>query len=446
MRLVVPPGAAQTEALQKAIDDCYLSGGGEVCLAAGEHHTGGLRLRSRVTLHLLSGAKLIGSRDPEDYFAYRRDAIEPLEKEEISDIPWSRQSADQDPSCSILRIPGSRWNNALIRLLHARDAAIVGDEGSVIDGMDPYDEAGEENYRGPHGIDAHDCENIRFSGYTIQNTGNWAHAVFHSRNLVFENITVLAGHDGIHVTSCANIQIDRCNFYTGDDCIAGFANQNVTVQGCEINTACSAFRFGGTNVFVEDCHIFGPARHVFRGSLTKEEKIAGAHPAKDGKHRFNMLSVFTYYADFSFPIPLEPRNIVFSRCRVENADRFLHFNYSGNELWQKNRPLSEICFQKIDAQGITMPLTAYGDEQNPVRIAIRDSRIAFAPEADVPLMHLANCERVELVNLTILRNGASPWILAWGDAVTLETKNIHGPGVERLCITKAQEPFSCRAI
>ena len=48
----------QTRAIQSAIDDCFLSGGGEVVIPEGVWRTGGIRLRSNVTLHLLSGAVL----------------------------------------------------------------------------------------------------------------------------------------------------------------------------------------------------------------------------------------------------------------------------------------------------------------------------------------------------------------------------------------------------
>ena len=69
----------QTAAFQKAIDHCFLSGGGEVTAPEGEYVIAGLRLRSNTTLHLLKGAKLIGTRDPEDYLCYRFDTVEPFD-------------------------------------------------------------------------------------------------------------------------------------------------------------------------------------------------------------------------------------------------------------------------------------------------------------------------------------------------------------------------------
>ena len=72
------PGAQglQTEAIQKAIDARFLAGGGEVTIPAGDYRTGGLRLRSNMTLHLLADAHLFGSRDPEDYMAFLKRPAE----------------------------------------------------------------------------------------------------------------------------------------------------------------------------------------------------------------------------------------------------------------------------------------------------------------------------------------------------------------------------------
>ena len=70
--------ALQTDFIQSAIDECFRNGGGEVVIPRGDFRTGDIRLRSHVTLKLLSGAKLIGSRDPEEYFHYLNDKLEPL--------------------------------------------------------------------------------------------------------------------------------------------------------------------------------------------------------------------------------------------------------------------------------------------------------------------------------------------------------------------------------
>ena len=74
-----------------------------------------------------------------------------------------------------------------------------------------------------------------------------------------ENVTVLAGHDGFDIRTCDDVTMKDCVFRTGDDCIAGFDNQNVTVRNCILDSACSLFRFGGTDVLLENCTGGAPA-------------------------------------------------------------------------------------------------------------------------------------------------------------------------------------------
>ena len=167
------------------------------------------------------------------------------------------------PRCTCARAPSSkraasRWNNAIIRLYRAHDAKIIGEPGSVIDGRDSYDPLGEEGFRGVHGIAAHDCDNLELRGYEIRNTGNWAHSFWRCRDVAFSGLTILGGHDGIHFCSCDRVAIDHSTMKTGDDCVAGFDNEDVTVRDCDFNTACSAFRFGGRRVLVERCRAHGP--------------------------------------------------------------------------------------------------------------------------------------------------------------------------------------------
>ena len=57
-----------TQSLQQAIDACRRAGGGMVRFPGGTYLSGGLRMRSGVTLELVEGATLLGSRKLEDYY------------------------------------------------------------------------------------------------------------------------------------------------------------------------------------------------------------------------------------------------------------------------------------------------------------------------------------------------------------------------------------------
>ena len=54
-------------AIRSAIDACAANGGGTVYLPAGQYLTGSLFLRNNISLHLDSGAVILGSENPDDY-------------------------------------------------------------------------------------------------------------------------------------------------------------------------------------------------------------------------------------------------------------------------------------------------------------------------------------------------------------------------------------------
>ncbi|MBQ7322140.1 MAG: right-handed parallel beta-helix repeat-containing protein [Clostridia bacterium] len=436
----------QTQAFQMALDEVWQSGGGTVVVPAGEYHIGAIRLRSYTTLYLCAGAKIFGSRVPEDYYILQNDTLEPLPDEMRTEKLYERPPKDQKRDYSFM-LPGGRWSNGLIRACCAENIAIIGEPGSVIDGRDCYDEVGEESYRGPHGISVHHCKNVYMSGYTIQNTGNWAHNIHSSQNICCEGVTVLAGHDGVHFGNCENITVKDCEFYTGDDCVAGFANVNTHVYRCVLNTACSGLRLGGTNVLVEQCRFYGPAKYFFRGSLSVEEKKNGA--AANRPHRTNMLSVFTYYADFSMPIPVKPGNIIIKDCTADHVDRFLHYNYSGNERWQANKPLSSLMLENIQATGISMPITLYGSEQAPLDFTMKDVTVAFADREDgasVPVFRVAHCRKMDLERVSFIKNTDGDLIRSWSAPGDIRYQNVTYHVPQEKWFALADEPFVCKAI
>ena len=415
-----------TKVVQAAIDDCFRAGGGVVRLCKGKWNVGGLRVRSNVTLYLESGCTLVGTRDISKYYILENDTVEPVDPALISHERWYQ--SDSIYKDTIWRYPGNRWNNALIRLYKAENAAIVGEPGSLIDGSNPYDPEGEEQYRGPLGINAIGCKNLVFRGYTTNNTGNWAHRLVDVDGFSFDGVTCLGGHDSVHFNGCDNVRIENCTFKTGDDCIAGFDNHRVVVRNCYINSSCSAFRFGGADVLVEKCTIKGPGEWGFRGTLTKEQKMAGAPtPPGSSLGRTNMLSFFTYYADGTHPIRDFARRIVIRDCTVENTDRFLHYNYN-NEQWQRGVPLTDITFERVKAKGIKLPLCACGAFGHDVKLKLtmKDCDIDFADEVDT-FIRGSYIGEINLDNVKVSGVKGSLLLLKGGEAIPkVEQRNLVG--------------------
>ncbi len=446
--------AVQTEQIQAAIDHVFSSGGGEVQIPTGVYYIGALRLRSGVCLRLLENAILLASRNPEDYFILNDDQIEPVDKSELDlGKSWNDIWTEGVQFSAGSHVWGDRWHNGIIRALHAENIAIIGEKGSVLDGGNCFDEKGEENYRGPHGTSIVDCRNVILKGFTVRHSGNWANMLRNCENIVMEDVTVEAGHDGIHLTTCDNAKVLRCKFYTGDDCVAGFDINNLLVEDCVLNSSCSALRLGGTNILVKNCHAYAPSRFLFRGGMTMEERREGiiSNDATITEDAYNMepnmLSFFTYLADNGAVIRNTPENIVIKDCVVEGPDRFLHFNFSGNEPWQNNRPLTQIAFENIKVTGISMPLTAYGSEEEPCDIAFKNVEFSFREGfEDIAFMHAANISHLSIKDVTFHNDTGNTFIKLWGEMMPeTEMEAVQGIAAKEI-IVKAKEPFVCKAI
>jgi len=390
-------GELCTTQIQKAIDDCFLNGGGEVLIPAGRFLTGGLRLRSNVTLHLLENAVLLGSICPEDYADYINDAIEPIPEEERTK-PVSTVKPGKEVGRSAH--PYSRWNNAIIRAIKAKNIAIIGEPGSEINGQNCYDPIGEESYRGPHAINMWFCENVTLRGYTIRDSANWAHAIQNSKGITIRDVTVLGGHDGFDVRTCDDILVEDCCFRTGDDCIAGFDNCNVTVRNCYFESSCSVFRFGGTDVLVESCRS-GAATYGFRGRLSKEEK-ENRMPTGENQIRTSHYA-FLYYCDNRADVRKTPGNILIRNCSFASLDAIMGLPFG--HMWCCNRSLRDITFENCVFDGLCYPMQLTCPEEEPLTLRLRDCRviaregfeqIAFLTGKNVAAVET---ERVSFINM-----------------------------------------------
>jgi len=397
-------GTLCTQSIQKAIDTCFLSGGGEVIIPKGIFLTGGLRLRSNVTLHLMENAVLLGSIDPNDYCDYINDAIEPFSQQDIDTKVSS--ALPQATSSSIF--PYSRWNNAIIRAINAKNIAIIGEEGAEINGQNCFDADGEEKYRGPHAINMWFCENIILKGYTIKDSANWAHAIQNSKKITAEGITVLGGHDGFDIRTCDDISIENCKFLTGDDCIAGFDNINVTVRNCYFESSCSIFRFGGTDILIENCRGVAPASYGFRGNLTEQEKQNRIQT--HAKCRHNCLNVFLYYCDYRAAVRKTPGNIFIRNSTFDSPDCV--FNLPFGSVWSCNRSLDNITFENCVFNDICRPIHLKCPQSEPLNyLQLKNCTITVRKGFEqISLIEGENVKEIKCENI-VLENFENPKIV-----------------------------------
>ncbi len=439
----------QTAAFQQAIDYCFEKGGGEVCVPKGSYVIGDIRLRSNITLHLLEDAVILGSLNPKNYEHINDDKVQPLPNDENTRMrwlyPWIWQLIGGKYKAHLYSA-GSYWNYGIIRAAFAQNVAVIGEKGSKIDGRNVYDPEGEEFYRGPHAINMHHCKNLRFEGYSVENSANWAHAIFQSENVVFKNLSVDAGHDALHVRCCKNVEMENCRLVTGDDCIAGFGNLNVHVNNCEISSACSAFRFGGANVLIENCKVFAPCKYPMRGTLSMEDKLYAPNCTKSGRH--NMLCFFTYFVTDDLPALAKQGGIIVRNCSVSGADKFFHLNLSGNESWQRGEPPTDITFENITAENISGGVCAYGNGSVPFVINFKNMtysvREGYGKE---PLIQTAHFGKICFDNVKIYGFNGDKFIKSWSPSggIALSGFDCDGVGDKNLFVI-ADDEFKCQPI
>lgn len=373
-RIIITPnqGVLVTKVVQKAIDSCSAMGGGIVVFPAGIYICGGIEFKNNVTLQLDKGATLQGS---SKYSDYKNDAF--IYGENVSNI------------------------------------SVIG--GGTIDGVDCVNPEGEEGFRGPHCIRLIGCKNLNFTGITIINSANWAINCRKCSYGIVKNVTILAGHDGLHTRFCDNFSVTGCDFKTGDDAFAGNANRDFVITDCKVNTACNGFRIGCMNFTVKRCRIYGPGKYI--------HKI---------QKRSNMLSAFVHFAPGDDKSGIKSGNWLIKDVTIENVDRVYNYN-NENGLWQTGQPVTSIKFENIKATGVLSAFYVVGDTARNLSLEIKNSVFAFrdgtvynfptfegAKILSHDLLYAKNFNEIKLQKVVIKKNDAPLLNLNSGNLVSLE--------------------------
>ncbi len=346
----------QTKEIQAVLDRCR-EGGGEVIFPKGSYRLAAVRMWSDTTIRLEAGVELIGSDNCEDY--------------EVFEIPEGMEMrSDMELITQYYGKPWDTYRRAIITAYGEKNIAILGETGSVIDGVNCYDPNGEEGYRGPHAIFFSCCENVRLEGYTARHSGNFLHEANNCKNLVMRRVTCLGGSDGIHLHCSENTLIEDCLFKTGDDCIAGINIKDLTVRRCVLNTSCNLFRMGGTGIYVEDLYAYGPGYYPHRMTVVKGrgEEL----PREQGRH--NTLQVVDYFASTNYPYA--PSDIHFKNCVIENALGMLSYREGGGPL-QSGTPWGELTLENVCFTDLKKSSTPHASAEHPLTIRMKNVSVSF---------------------------------------------------------------------
>ena len=349
----VSDGTLQTNAIQTAINQCA-DKGGTVVIPAGTFVSGRLNLVSNMTLKLEEGAVLAGSLDWRDYSLVPDD-----------DGIWK----------------GFKHRTSFLRAVDVENIRIEGP--GVIDGRDCRNPGGEEGFRGPHACYFLNCRNIQLNGYVIRNSANWAHCIEKSSGIRLENVTVEAGHDGCHMRGCSDVVFEHCCFQTGDDCIAGFDNTNVKVLNSTLNSSCSAFRYGGRGLLVENCRLYGPGKFIHRYSK-----------------RTNMLCAFTYFSA-KRDNPIVSGDWLIRNCTMDKVGRLFSLTVS-DHMWQTGSVLEDVTFENCSVPDMRASSWSASNASPALKLALRHIKATFEDGMSSPFLCLRNFASCHLEDVSVI--------------------------------------------
>lgn len=310
-----------TLAVQQAIDRCSVLGGGEVALPAGDYSTGALVLRSKVTLRVGQGARILGVADLTAY--------------PLAQVRWE-----------------GRWIKGYSALISAEDSDNIAISGPGAIVGNPAIRGRIERatrLRLPALLEFTNCRNVRVENCETSNGGMWSIHPTYCENVAFRNVVVKSGADGIDVDSCRDVTIEGCDFTTSDDCISlksgrgeeGYTinrpTEDVRISNCTFNDAwfaCigigSETSAGIRNVHIDRCKCLGARTYgvyiktrIGRGAFIEniyvnDMDVAGC---RQGFLRINVLNSgkqdeFPVSGNAGMP---EVRDLRFSNIRVHDA-------------------------------------------------------------------------------------------------------------------------------
>lgn len=203
--------------IQKAIDQVWASGGGQVIIpSGGVYLSGSIELKENVDLHLESGSILRASSNYDDYTAEHN--IKNLTNGSVDEFVLPQRAfivAFKAHNASISG-PGCIDGNAN-EFISERGRYIHKMRGPV-GGRDQYLER-------PFTIFTIECENLNIRQFTLRDPAFWAIRTTGCHRLLIDGIRILTdlmvpNADGVDIDRCQNVRIVNCEFVTADDCIS----------------------------------------------------------------------------------------------------------------------------------------------------------------------------------------------------------------------------------
>ena len=249
----VPDGKTlNTKSIQRAIDEAFQAGGGLVYAPPGTFLTGGLELKSRVTLYVEAGCVLLGSPNIADYIYHPG----PSQQGDANGHHFIfAQNADDVSLCG----PGTLDGQGQAYWEPNPDRPPLPPEEAWHDVASGHFQTINNNSRPSPMLEFVGCRNVRITGVTLKNSSGWTLRPINCETVVIDGIRIRnpfwgRNTDGLDITSCRNVFVSNCDIMGGDDAIClksenyygtdVLPSKNITITNCVVWCASNGFKMG----------------------------------------------------------------------------------------------------------------------------------------------------------------------------------------------------------
>lgn len=236
-----------TEAIQKAIQACFESGGGTVLVPEGTYLFYPIRLMSNVSLHLEKGAVLLAGTEPERYpeiqpnriwrtaYSMRNNRRYVIYAEGVENVGIAGEGTIDFQGKSFMIIEDrempllTTWKRKSPVMIPGRSLFFAG------------------------------CRNLRLDGITLKDSAGWNVWMLDCEEIEVSNLKIttdmrIPNGDGLNLCNCRHARIHGCNLKCSDDTVIVRSLQeqlyrpaeayDIEVWDCTLESSSSAFRIG----------------------------------------------------------------------------------------------------------------------------------------------------------------------------------------------------------
>lgn len=285
------PDVLSHQAINEAILQCSLSGGGKVIVPSGTYYTGPVTLKSNVNLHLEDGATLKFSTDRSLYMPAvltRWEGVDCYNYHPLIYACGERNIAitgkgtidgqgSNETWWPLCGSPRYGWKEGIPSQSLGGRRKLLGFEQNEV----PVEKRilTEADAMRPQLIHLNKCKTILIQDVKLTNSPFWVIHPLFCEDMIISGVNISShgpNNDGCDPESSKNILIEKCIFDTGDDCIAiksgrnndgrkwNIPSENIVVRSCKMLDGHGGVVIGSEisggykNLFVEDCEMDSP--------------------------------------------------------------------------------------------------------------------------------------------------------------------------------------------